>query len=178
MSSKLPTNEYESESEYPKTCYGFFEEQFQDLDRLHSTWVPVPYIKDLVSSYRIFFGIFSMSAYVALFVYFVYTLYISDQSGKYIALVGEEGDSKCSAVQKPLQGSYYASADGYWEGTANFSYSNAPINFNFHNFAATQDQFQGLVDHIKTLNNNLVGLMSSSTLSSNLIFLMTGKIFF
>lgn len=175
----LPTkSSKESETEYPKSWYGFFEGQLQDLDRLHSTWVPVPYIKELVFSYRIFFGIVAMSAYIALFVYFVYTLYISDQSGKYIALAGEEGDSTCSTVQKPLQGSYYISSDGYWEGSSNFSYANALANFEFHNLIATKEQFQSLVDQIRIRNNALNELLSISTLAFNLIFLMTGKLFF
>jgi hypothetical protein len=101
--------------EEPFTIIGFVKE------KLYGIWydnIPLEYVKQLPLYSMICFATVAYLVMVAVFLYFLISNYISLREQQFISLDPSAGE--CSIVPRPLSGTYRASYNGAWEGSAEF----------------------------------------------------------
>jgi len=109
-------------------------------------------------------GFLINSFIIAVFVFFVYTLYSTDQASKFISLDPSSGS--CTAVPKSITGTYYGTWDGYGSGTVNFQGARALYSLQLNNFYGTLTDYENMMNSflekqiipisIASVNHNLI----------------------
>lgn len=121
--------------------------------------------------YMYIFGIISISMMTALFLYNLIDVYIGDVTSAFISVSQNSGD--CSAVVRPVTGSFIADTDGNWEGFGDFTYSGGKFNLILTGAEMSLQQYQDVMvvarDQLASLGNFSVNL----DLASNLALIMS-----
>mmetsp|Transcript_12931 Transcript_12931/g.13968 ORF Transcript_12931/g.13968 Transcript_12931/m.13968 type:complete len:954 (+) Transcript_12931:39-2900(+) len=134
--------------------------------------IPVELVKQLPTCWRFTLGLCCYGFALLVFIYFCLSNYQSAVNSEYIALDSNNGI--CQTVPIPVTGTYYADANGNWEGTADFKYYQAPYAFFYNNFIA--DDFTTYQAMMKVFYGSLshYGQMAkSNNLAMNLVLWMT-----
>ena len=134
----------------------------------HHKAIPVEYLREFSHHYRYSIGTILIFAYLAFFSYFIYYFYTENTTTQFVAI--EEGSNSCTEVVRPLDGTFFASSDGYWEGTINFKYTNAPVSVIFRELSASPDIFQEIFSGKKESLQGINEIFSANTLAVNIIY--------
>lgn len=73
------------------------------------------------------------------FFYFIATGYRIQRTQEFVSL--SEDDGECSEVALTVEGSYYATASGIWEGAESFQYNNAPYFIHLSQYKETEETY-------------------------------------
>ena len=84
------------------------EKAFKNFNFVHHKAIPVEYLREFSDPYRFSIGTILICVYLAVFGYAFYYLYTENVTTQFVSF--EEGDSSCTEVVKPLDGSFLASS--------------------------------------------------------------------
>ena len=88
------------------------------LDEAFIDNIPMDAIKDLPKFYMYLFGAFGELFSLAVFGYFLYSVYKEGIQQKFISITPSSGN--CNEIPKAVSGSYTADENGNWAGSPNF----------------------------------------------------------
>ena len=151
-----------------KTTYEAFLKQ---LNFAHEKAIPIDYLSEFTSHYRIPIGTILIVAYLAFFAYFTYYFYNENSKMQFVAI--EEGTNTCTEVAKPLSSVVLASAYGVWEGATTFKYSDSPVIFTFREMTASTEEFIKFFEEQKDLISEVNKIFSENTLGLNILYWTT-----
>ena len=110
----------------------------------------------------------------AIWIYFTEKGYSDTIETAYISL--SKGEF-CTAVLRPLSGTYYADRLGNWEFSKNFSYTNAAYVLQFSHLSVDKSEFSTMIYNIfgfeKGIVQELRRISFNQTLVENLIYWAT-----
>lgn len=95
------------------------------------------------------------------------------QSGVSQQFVSLQTSPYCSTVSKPFSGTYLASDQGLWQGSAGFNFNQALYSFDFSAFAVSTAGFASFMDSVKQELEFLGAFASNQNIAMNLVILMT-----
>lgn len=114
LDKKKPEEEEEKE-----TLGGFL---FKAMKSTVKDNIPIEAVKDLRPKFYMYiFGLLSLASMMALFLYYMYTVFNREMAQR--KLTFDDGIGECDAVITPVTGYFTADPSGNWIGMDNYSYS-------------------------------------------------------
>lgn len=95
-------------------------------------------------------GALMQMAYVAAFIYFMFTGYTKTMETFYLSPMGQEDSGVCEVVIKQVpSNNYIADANGFYEGDTAFTYPMTIYNFNFNQLQVDRSLYGSIIREIQ-----------------------------
>ena len=101
--------------------------------------IPSDSIKDLPSKYIIPVGTFAYIAATICFGYFIYVGYVTARKQQFISL--DEDDGECSVVSTTVDGTYFGSKYGTWQGEEGFKFTHALYRVDLQHYKNSEEEY-------------------------------------
>ncbi len=141
------------------------------VDNAFVSTIPIEAIKAFPGKSKYALGLLAQLCAGALFGYFVYSGYLNGIESQFISL--DPSNGVCSHVTKVITGSFMVSSRGYWEGHANFDYSEAFMELQLSNLRVTAAELNQYLLSLTQQFQMFNSISSGQDLCTNLIWLMT-----
>jgi hypothetical protein len=132
--------------------------------------IPVEDLRDLPSSYG--YGLLAVSilGLIAAFATLLVSQYQNNINAVFLSLESSAG--KCEPVSRPVDGTYLADTNGYWEGSIDFDYARAIYAVTFSNVNASPESIEELLKTGFDAFRGIGNVAKNQTLAKNMIFWM------
>lgn len=115
-------------------------------------------------------GIIAQLLALSLFIYFIYTVYLSGIQQQFMSLESNAGI--CESVLQPLTGTFTADTLGHWLGTSNYTYSLGIYVFDLQTFNGDNEDFAEMINTFEGTVQMLGEIATKQNLAINLLLWM------
>jgi hypothetical protein len=163
-SGQFPEAEEEEEETFREYALRLMQTKFVET-------IPSESIKELEPKYLYSFGAVAHLFSLTCFIYFIWKGYTNAMSVQFISL--NKNDGRCSAVVKPVTGTFLGDLRGQWFGNPEFDASLAKYDLDLQNFEQSMSEYTAMMNQVNQELQILGEKATKRDLADNVLLWLT-----